>query len=379
MTALDGKDYDFAIIGGGLVGAAIAWGLARLGQRVAVLDQGDRAYRASRGNFALVWVQSKGLGMPQYAAWTKRSSDCWAGLAAELAAGTGIDVAYRRPGGLDLALSETELETRAGKLRCLHSQPNMVRYPYEILERAALERLLPQIGPEVVGASYCPLDGHCNALRLLRALHADMRRRGVAYLPHHEVAAIVPRGDGAFRLVGSFAPVDAGRVVLAAGIANAALAPMVGLTAPVRPQRGQIIVTERLQPFLDYPIATVRQTDEGSVLIGDSAEEAGFDDTVGLDVTATMAARAIRMFPLLAGVNTVRVWAALRVMTEDGFPIYEQSASCPGAFVASCHSGVTLAANHALVLAPMLAAGRLDPTLAPFSGHRFGGGPIGPS
>jgi hydrogen cyanide synthase HcnC len=146
---------------------------------------------------------------------------------------------------------------------------------------------------------------------------------------------------------------------------------MVGLTAPVRPQRGQIIVTERLNPFLDYPMATVRQTDEGGVLIGDSAEDAGFDDTVGLGVTAMMAARAIRMFPLLASVNAVRVWAALRVMTQDGFPIYEQSASCPGAFIATCHSGVTLAANHALVLAPMLAAGRLDAALAPFNSWRF--------
>lgn len=376
MTALDGKDYDFAIIGGGLVGTAIAWGLARLGQRVAVLDQGDRAYWASRGNFGLIWVQSKGLGMPQYAAWTKRSSDCWAGFAAELTAATGIDLAYRRPGGLDLALSDGELETRVSRLRHLHNQSNMVHYPYEILDRGAVERLLPGIGPDVVGGSYCPLDGYCNALALLGALYADMQRRGVVYLPNHDVAAIVPRGDGAFRLVGNGAPVDAGRIVLAAGIANAALAPMVGLTAPVWPQRGQIIATERLQPFLDYAMTTVRQTDDGGVLIGDSAEEAGFNDAVGLSVAATMAARAVRMFPLLAGANTVRLRAALRVMTEDGFPIYEQSASCPGAFIATCQSGVTLAADHALVLAPMLAAGHLDSTLAPFSGRRFGDGRI---
>ena len=57
------SDYDVAVVGGGLVGVATAWGLAREGCRVVVLDEGDRAVRASRGNFALVWVQSKGLGL----------------------------------------------------------------------------------------------------------------------------------------------------------------------------------------------------------------------------------------------------------------------------------------------------------------------------
>jgi len=370
MTEHSDDARDFAVVGGGLVGSAIAWGLARLGQRVIVLDQGDIAYRASRGNFALVWVQSKGLGMPEYAGWTKRSSDGWAGFAAELKDTTGIDVAFQRPGGFHLALGEAELEARVQTMQRLHNQPDMVRYPYEVLDRGALEKLLPQIGPEVAGATYCPLDGHCNSLRLLRALHTDLRRLGVAYRPNHEVSAIVHRG-GVFRIVSAGGEIVADRVVLAAGIANARLAPMVGLKAPVRPQRGQIIVTEKIRPFLDYPVSTVRQTDEGGVLIGDSSEEAGFDDTVGLGVASTMAERAARMFPLLGGVNVVRVWAALRVITQDGFPIYEQSAECPGAFIATCHSGVTLAANHALVLAPMLAAGRLAGELAVFSARRF--------
>jgi hydrogen cyanide synthase HcnC len=168
--------------------------------------------------------------------------------------------------------------------------------------------------------------------------------------------------------------VRAGKLVLAAGIGNAWLAPMVGLSAPVRPQRGQIIATERVQPFLNHPITTIRQTDEGSILIGDSVEElgtAGIDDAVGLGVVATMAERAVRMLPLLGRLNVVRSWAALRVMTQDGFPIYDQSESCPGAFVATCHSGVTLAANHALVFAPMLREAALPAQLAPFSAKRF--------
>ena len=159
--------------------------------------------------------------------------------------------------------------------------------------------------------------------------------------------------------------------MLAAGNGNARLGPMVGLRVPVRPQRGQIVVTERARPFLPYPVVTIRQTDEGSVMLGDSVEEAGWDDRVGSAVIATIANRATRMFPMLKGLNVVRSWAALRVMTEDGFPIYQQSTDYPGAFLATCHSGVTLAANHALAVAPMIAAGRLDAVLDVFSAGRF--------
>ena len=67
--------FDAIVIGGGLVGSAIAYGLAREGLKPALIDEGDVAFRASRGNFGLVWVQSKGLGAPHYQRWTRLSSD----------------------------------------------------------------------------------------------------------------------------------------------------------------------------------------------------------------------------------------------------------------------------------------------------------------
>ena len=363
-------ETEFAVIGGGLVGTAIGWGLARLGRQVTIFDEGDVAFRASRGNFALVWVQSKGLGMPRYAAWTKLSSDSWAGLAESLKSETAIDVHFRRPGGFNLALGDGELERKTLQLKRLHNQPNMVSYGYEVVDRARLRTMLPEIGPDVVGGIYCPLDGHTNALKLLRAFHTGFARLGGVYRPASTVERIVPEG-GAFRIDHVGGVTIAGRVVLAAGNGNARLAPMLGLNAPVRPQRGQIVVTERLKPFLNHPVMTIRQTDEGSVMLGDSLEEAGFDDTVGTGVISTIAERATRIFPLLGRANVVRSWAALRVMTKDGFPIYDQSRTCPGAFLTTCHSGVTLAAAHALHLAPMLVAGALPEDFAPFSARRF--------
>lgn len=365
------KDFDVAVIGGGLVGGAIAYGLARAGQKVVVLDEGDVAYRASRGNFALVWVQNKGNGMAPYGAWTVRSASIWRGFANDLIDETGLDVKYENPGGFHLALSEHELQHRVDLMKGLHQQPGMPYYDYEILDHAGVKRMLPEIGREVVGGSFTTLDGHCNSLRLLRALHIAMRKRGVDYRSEALVENVLHDGGG-FLVRTAKGEIGAGKVVLAAGIANARLGPMVGLEVAVRPQRGQVVVTEKTEPFLHYPVSTVRQTDEGGLLLGDSQEEAGFDPTVGQPVISVLADRAQRMFPRVGRLNIVRTWAALRVMTKDGFPIYDQSTQCPGAFVATCHSGVTLAAAHALDLAPLIAAGQLPAErFQPFSSGRF--------
>jgi len=366
-----GNEYDIAVIGGGLVGASTSWGLAREGLRVALLDEGDRDVRASRGNFALVWVQSKGLGLAAYAGWTIRSSNAWGGFSDLLKQETGLDVCFQRPGGFHLALSEKELEARDNVLKRLHAQPGIVEYKTEILDHDQVARMLPDIGPEVVGASYCPLDGHVNSLRLFRTLHTAINERGVSYLPSHRVDNITREG-GEFRLHTTKGEIRAGKVALAAGNANMRLAPMVGLEAPMRPERGQIVVTERLRPFLNYPVVTLRQTDEGTVMIGDSKEESIDPSGLTIGVSATEAERAVRQFPLLRNVNVVRTWSAIRVMTQDGFPIYDESETHPGAFVLCCHSGVTLCANHALTVAPMIARGALDKSLvAPFSARRF--------
>jgi glycine/D-amino acid oxidase-like deaminating enzyme len=299
-----------------------------------------------------------------------RSSNAWQGFADELESQTGIDVAFERPGGFNLQLSEREFEARRDMIQRLQDQPGMQRFEFEMVDRERVKKEIPQIGPEVVGGSYTRFDGHCNALRLFRALNKGMQELGATYLAEHRVEKI-DYNPGEFRMTTARGEVRAAKIVLAAGIANARLAPMVGLNIPVRAQRGQLVVTERTARFLNYPMQTVRQTDEGTLMIGDSQEEVGPDPTVTTDVTAVLAHRAIRIFPQLANMNVVRTWACLRVMTKDGFPIYEQSETCPGAFNASVHSGVTLAAAHALFLAPQIAAGTLLPEMSPFSARRF--------
>jgi glycine/D-amino acid oxidase-like deaminating enzyme len=367
------RDYDVAVVGGGLLGSAIAWGLGRLGKTVAVLDEGDIAKRASRANFALVWVQSKGLGMPAYTGWTVRASEAWGRLAAELQAQTGLDVCLQQNGGFHLTLGDDEFEQRVELVKRMHNQVGAADYKMEMLPASEVRKMLPLIGPEVSGGSFCPLDGHVNSLRTFRAFHTGLKSFGIDYFPERAVSAIAHEG-GEFRLTTPKGELSASKIVLAAGNANQTLAPMVGLSAPMGPTRGQIVVTERTMPFLPHPLTTIRQTDEGTVMIGDSKEDEFDDRALKHSISAVMADRAQRMFPHLARLNVVRSWAGIRVMPQDGFPIYDQSESHPGAFVACCHSGVTLAPNHAFEIAPMVAAGALDPELVgAFSARRFEG------
>ena len=198
-----------------------------------------------------------------------------------------------------------------------------------------------------------------------------MVNRQGRYFPGRTVDAIHP-APHAFMVQCGSERFAAGKLVIAAGLGSRTLAPMVGLDMPVSPLRGQILVTERLRPLLHHPTHLMRQTDEGAMMLGDSQEDAGFDTSTVPDVFAGIAARNVKVLPALADARIVRIWAALRVMSPDGYPIYDQSQRYPGAFAATCHSGVTLAGAHALALAPAIMAGALPDELAAFSAARFG-------
>lgn len=361
------------VVGGGLVGAAIAYGAARSGVPVRVLDQGDTAFRASRGNFGLVWVSSKGGKMPRYARWSREAVTIWPELHNELLNLTGVDTGLQQPGGFWLGFSEKEVQARADLLERINSQVGG-EIPFRMMEPSELKQYLPGLGPAVIGGSYCALDGQANPLMLLRALHAGLKEKGAEIISGVDVTELRhERSRSEFEIRARDGQTwKSDRLVLAAGLGNAKLAPQVGLDVPITTTRGQVLITERLKPFLKYPTNKARQTAEGSVQIGSTSEDVGFNDGTTSEKIEWLARRAVATFPSLANARLVRAWGALRPLTPDGYPVYQGSASCPGAFIAICHSGVTLAAVHALVLAPWL-AGLTDspPDFECFLGDRF--------
>jgi len=365
------REVDTAVIGGGLVGAALAYGLATKGRKLVILDEGDVAHRASRGNFGLVWVQGKGAGMPAYARWTLESASLYPAFSQALLAETGIAVGLRQAGGVSLFFTQRQAAMEHALINQLRQEAGNAGYDCTILDRGAIEELLPGIGPAVIGGAYCPHDGDVDPLRVLRALHAACQARGVTYLANSPVETIARQADGSWLVESRGASVCAPKLVFAAGLGTVALAAQLGLSVPLRPNRGQIMVTTKLPKMIPLPTDIVRQTSVGSVLIGATHEDVGLNEGTDCQHLQQMAAQAIRAFPLLRDAPVVRAWGALRIMTPDTYPIYEQPE--PGLFLVCVHSGVTLAAVHAERLAACIDMGRLPAELTGFTRARFHG------
>ncbi len=368
------KRYDVVVVGGGVVGLASAYGLAKRDVQVAVLDEADVAFRASRSNFGLVWFQGKGLGNPAYVHLLALSMDGWADFVAELRESSGIDPNYHQPGGLSLCVGEAAAGQRKAHIDALRRQSGADGYPCEFLTRQELERLFRplRLGDEVCTASYCPTDGHVNPLYLLLAMQKGLIGLGGHYHGGYTVRDIIRVAGGGFELRTDRGCVGCERLLIAAGLGVTELARKVGLDIPVRPERGQIIVTQRTQLLFPLPMNGFRQTQEGSVLLGYSKENAGLDDTTSVQVTAQIASNALKAFPQLTALRVVRTWAGLRTQSPDSYPVYAASSACPGAYAIICHSGITLTAVHARTIPQWVLDECAPRCLREFGPERFG-------
>lgn len=362
---------DITIIGGGVVGLATALGLLRAGQRVTVLDGADSDFRASLGNFGLVWLQGKGADFAPYANLTRDAVEAWPEFARMLQELSGTDLALDQTGGFELFTDAGELADFAAALDRQQAHLGN-RFSHEVIDGDDLRRMHPGIGPDVAGATFSAHDGHVNPLRLLSSLRRALQALGGDILTDAQVTDITAAAGGGFDLaLQSGQSLGAERVMLCAGLGAAPLAEKLGFVTRVRPQRGELLITEKLGSRLPFLSSTIRQVDEGGVQIGGTKADAGPEDAESLDAMAGLAQHAVTVFPALADVRVVRAWGALRVLTPDGYPVYARSPRHPGACLVTCHSGVTLAPLHASILADWILETANAPDLEAFDEHRF--------
>lgn len=336
--------YDYIIVGGGIVGLAMAFGALSRGKSVLVLDGDKGDNRASFSNFGLVWVQGKGVGLPEYQMVTKASSDMWPGFAEAVEEISGVSIQYDRKGGVVFCVGEKEYETRrellGGLQKSLDSEPD-----WEMLGRKETQNIVGEmsLGPDVVGASFCRRDGCVNPLLLVRALNIAIDKLGGEIVRQAKVTDVEQKQDcwevssfqGKFRSESVF---------VSAGLGSKQIADKLGFDLPIVADKGQIMVSERLPASFPLPASGLRQTHDGSFMFG-ATHEGENDLRSTVQSAVKLSKRATSIFPELRKIKIVRQWAGYRIMTPDTFPIYYQPAE--NLTFTVCHSGITLAAFHA--------------------------------
>jgi glycine/D-amino acid oxidase-like deaminating enzyme len=344
-----GRSPDVVVVGAGVIGASCAYYLAAAGVNVRLYDRSFIASGSSgscEGN-VLAWDKELERELPL----ALRSADLWEGLSTELE----DHFEYDRKGSIVVAETAGELHACAERNRVLAG----LGVEGEVLDADALRREEPYAAHDLPGGVLYPGDAQLEPRLATAALVRGAVRLGAQLSTDVSVKAIVRGADG--RAVGvetSAGRVGADMVVVAAGVWTPALLETAGLSVPVTPRKGQIVVLERSPVVFRRKLSeagyvaaveadhaalqiamVVESTPSGTALLGSSRQHMGFDREVELGVAGAIARRAARFFPVLNDARALRVYAGLRPLTPDHVPIIGPFAGAPNVCVATGHEG----------------------------------------
>ncbi len=390
---------DVAVVGGGVIGCAVAYYAARKGLKVTLIDRPKRG-RASSASAGGLWPlgESVGLGcgvifykalagmgalppgvhgpgqLPaSFLDFALRSNEMFPALAQELRDGGGLDVEFERTSLLFLMYDEGDVA---------FAKPLWERCPCgreltEWLTPEELAKAEPAVTREVRGALRFHGDNQVNPYRLADAFRSAARALGATVLTHTEVTGLRVASGRVTGVETEAGVIPCGHVVNAAGAWAPEVGRMAGLDIPVRPVRGQIVGTETLPKVLSACLSTsdcyLAQKGHGEVIIGSTTEEAGYEAGVTPEAMKALSAGAVRAVPFLKDVRVKRVWSGLRPGTPDELPILGPADGLEGYTNACGHfrTGILTSPLTGLLTAEMIADERPSFPVEPFLLSRF--------
>ena len=347
-TSAPKRETDVLIVGGGIMGLAIAYQLARRGiTDVVVLERGYLAVGASGrngGGIRMQWSTETNIRLMQ------ESVEMCKHFAGEL----GVNVWLRQGGYLFLATTSDE---RARMERNVALQ-NHHGVPTRMLLAEEARQLVPDLDvSSVTAACFNARDGILFPWPFLWGYANQAAARGVEIHTFTDVLAIEP-GPAGFRVTTSRGEVRARRVINAAGAWSPAVARLVGIELPNHPHRHEILSTEPLKPFLGPMVSVLRsglyfsQSMRGEIVTGITvADEDTGEVKLGsrLKFLTTLAREITRVMPRLAAVKVLRQWAGPYDVSPDQSPIVGETPSVPGFYLACGFVG------HGFMMAPVVA------------------------
>jgi glycine oxidase len=364
---------DVVIVGGGVIGCAIALEVAEAGRSVVVIEPGEPGAAASSAAAGMLAPQSETQEGGPFLDLALASLALFPALAQRLLEYTGTDVGFRTPGMLRAVLDEAEV----GPVRHAVEWQRRRGLDGRWLDRADARNLEPALGDDVLGAALFAQDAQVDNALLARALAQAAVAKGARFVLGHPVTRFRREGSRVTGVDAGPTRVDAGVTVLAAGAWSGALAATLGISVPVRPAKGQMLQVGLLARGLGRILASssvyLVPRPGGRVLVGATVEDAGFDTRVTLEAVAGLSRDAIRLCPALGDGTVERTWAGLRPRCPDDLPVLGPVPGLDGLVLASGHfrNGILLAPITARLIADLVLTGRVGAALAPFGVARF--------
>ncbi|CCM79097.1 NAD(P)/FAD-dependent oxidoreductase [Rhizobium mesoamericanum] len=366
---------DAIVLGGGLMGAASAFFLARRGIRVTLIERnrvGSGATIASFGN-----IRRSGRYIPQLPL-SHRSLALWGEAEAML----GRDVEFRATGHLRLVFSQEGLAA----MRSFIEESRPWGLELEELTARDLRSRFPGLGPEAIAASFSPKDGSGNP-RLIAPAFANAAQKLGADIVENVVIRAIRKTDYGFKVETSKGSHEASMLLNATGAWGARIATLFGETVPIVAKGPQMGVTEplphRILPVVgvwahDHGGGYLRQVERGNIVFGGGANRID----VSLDTGYAKADPArlpgqlrslLPILPALKNVAVIRTWSGCEGYVEDGLPVIGRSSTTPGLFHAFGFSGhgFQLGPGVGDVMAEIMATGGTDIPLQDFRIERF--------
>lgn len=363
--------YDSVVVGGGVMGSAIALRLAQAGQKVLVLEKAIPGAEASGAAGGILGAQIEGEADGPLFRLCLASRRAFEGLAAELAHSTGIDIGFRRCGVMKVALAEGDLDALVEKM----AWQQRLDLPVVELSGDEARKLEPGLGPNVCRALHFPEEPQVDPRRLVQALPLAAQKAGAEFRTGL-VQGIVTAGDRVVGVRFSGERIDTGSVIVAAGAWTTSVEG-IGLSKDaVVPVRGQMVKLRPSVPMLDRivfsPKGYVVPRKDGTLLAGSTMERVGFEKKVTAAGVAGILRNVLETFPSLADAEIVETWSGLRPAPADGLPLIGKGAA-RGLFIASGHhrNGILLTPETARLVAEAVIAGEEPESLRPFSPTRF--------
>jgi len=367
--------FDVAIVGGGLIGASIAYELSAEKVRIVILDRQQPGQEAS---WAAAGMLSPGPDSPEalpLVPLMKESLRIYPEFVAAIEDISRKSVEFARAGALQIFLApqgESERDV-------LFSEYRRLELPMESLSVDAARRLEPSLGRNARAAAFLPNEATVNPRSLTDAVLGAVRRRGVEIRTGCAVNSLIHENNKCTGVIAAGERISAEFVVVAAGCFSAGVAPQDNLVSqfvPTRPVRGQMVSLRPKGINLHHVLRSDRgyivpRTD-GRVVAGSTLENAGFNKHVTPGGLRGILSAAIELAPALADAEVLETWAGLRPGTPDDLPILGPT-GIDGLLVATGHyrNGILLAAVTAKLLHEWITRGETSFNAEIFSPLRF--------